>query len=412
MRRLKHFLQVTLLLTALFVLVILGPAQLAAQSGLVRIFSINPDNLLKAQREIVNRNKMALACLKRLQNDADKILAIKPVSVMDKESAGPSGDKHDYISYGRYFWPDPSKPDGLPYINRDGESNPEAVEAGDHQNFQLLSKSVHTLGLTYFFTVQEKYAEHAAKFLRTWFLNPETKMNPNLNYAQMVRGRDVGRPSGLIDLRSVALLIDGVGLIAGSKSWTAEDQNALVAWFTEYSNWLQTAEIAVKESQTGNNHSIWFDVQQASIALFIGDMKLARSVLSDVRTKRIAGQIEPDGSQPRELGRTRSMHYVAFNLDAMANLALLAEKVGIDLWNYESLDGRSMRKALDWFFPYYTGELEWTKKQIDPYKREAFYSVLLLASAKYEDKKYIDAGVKAAGERGKTDKVNLMHWNW
>jgi hypothetical protein len=398
-----------------FALVLIALTVLIGQglhSQTKRVFSMNPDALVRAQREAASGNKAVSACVKRLQKDADKVLKMNLVSVMDKAVVAPSGDKHDYLSYGRYWWPDPSKPDGLPYIRRDGETNPEILTITDQENLQQVIKSVHTLGLAHFFTADEMYADRAATILRTWFLNEETRMNPNVNFGQIVKGENVGRASGLIDLRGFSSLVDGVGLLAGSTSWTVDDQKKLVAWFTEYLSWLQTSEIGKKESQTDNNHGVWFDVQRVSIALFVGNINLARSILNDAKQKRIATQIEPDGALPRELARTRSMHYTAFNLQAFTSLALLGDQVGIDLWNYRTPDGRSIRTALDWFLPYYAGEKEWTHTQIDTFNKEPFYSVLLLASRKYGDNKYVETGLRFAGGKAKTDRVNLMYGDY
>ena len=182
-------------------------------------------------------------------------------------------------------------------------------------------------------------------------------------------------------------------------------------WFTQYLSWLQTNPNAILEAAAANNHGVWFDVQIVSIALFVGKNDVARKILEEAKTKRIATQIEPDGTQPRELARTRSMHYAGFTLEAYARLAQLADRIGIDLWNYQSPDGRSIHKALDWFLSHYLGDQEWAYKQIDTYKKDAFYPVLLLASVKYGDEKYVNAGRKYAGDKGKTDKVNLMCGN-
>ena len=206
------------MLSLFLVCVVLLLESAASQVMGVRVFSMNPDQLLRNQKEIVAGNKAMQAALKRLRKDADKALGLSLVSVMEKSQTPPSGDKHDYMSLARYFWTDPTKSDGLPYIQRDGETNPEIKSISDQENLQQLIKSVHTLGLAYFFTANEDYAEHATKILRTWFLNPETKMNPNLNFAQAVKGKSDGRSWGLIDVRGFADLIDGVGLLAGSQS--------------------------------------------------------------------------------------------------------------------------------------------------------------------------------------------------
>ncbi len=393
----------TIVTTILFLTV----SQMPAQPLTVRVFIADAKALLNAQKEIATGNKAMQATLKRLRRDADKVLDFAPVSVTEKSQTAGSGDKHDYLSLGRYWWPDPNKPDGLPYIQRDGETNPEAESIPDHDNLGKLVKSVETLGLAYFFTGNEEYAEQAAKMLRVWFFDLETRMNPNLNFAQSAKGKPDGRASGMLDGRGFANLIDGVGLLAGSKAWTIDDQKKLVTWFTEYFNWMQTAKMALQEVESGNNHGVWMDVQRTAIAIFIGKLDIASKILNEAKTARIAQQIEPDGTMPRELARTRSMHYTAFNLEAFFNLALLGEQVGVDLWNYQTNDGRGIRKALDWFYPYYAGDKEWTLKQIDPFKKESFYPVFHLASIKYSDKKYAEAAVRFVGEKAKTDRIHL-----
>jgi hypothetical protein len=349
-----------------------------------------------------------VAALKRLRKDADKVMADRIGSVMDKGIVPPSGDKHDFLSYGRYYWPDPSKPDGLPYIQRDGEVNPEIFNITDQENFGWIVKGVSTLGLAYFYSGNEEYAEHAARMLRIWFLNPDTRMNPNVNYGQIVKGKNVGRASGMIEFRDFIRMLDGVGLITGSHAWTPADQAGLAAWFTDYLTWLQTSKIPLQEAESDNNHGVWFDAQRVAIALFLGKVELARTILTNARKERIAKQIEPDGTQPRELARTRSMHYTAFNLDAFCTLASLADRLGIDLWNYETEDGRSLRKALDWFFPYYAGDRQWSRQQIDEFKYESFYPVWYRASLVYGERKYLDIGKRYVGEKADSDRSLLM----
>lgn len=382
--------------------------QLFAQAIMGRTFSMNSEVLMRIRREIADGNKTYAGAVKRLQKDADKVLSVKIGSVMDKDQVAPSGDKHDYLSYGRYYWPDPSRPDGLPYIQRDGESNPEIQSVTDQENLQRVIKSVHTLGLAYFYRSDEEYAERAAQILRMWFLDSTTRMNPSVNFGQVVKGKNVGRASGMIEMRDFARLLDGVGLLANSRSWTMEDQKGLVAWFSEYLTWLQTSKIGTQEAQSENNHGVWFDVQRSSIALFVGKADLARAIIEEAKEKRIARQIEPDGTQPRELARTRSMHYTAFNLDAFVSLALIGDHLGIDLWHYRTNDGRSIRAALDWFFPYFLGEKPWEHQQIDAFKKESFFSMLHVASIKFGDGKYTEAGSKALGEKALTDRTLLM----
>jgi hypothetical protein len=367
-------------------------------------------NVLSQVRESVQSNKKEFKePYKKLLRDADKVMAEGPWTVMDKSQTPPSGDKHDYMSLGKYWWPDPSKPDGLPYIQKDGETNPEVETISDNKNLEKLGKNVFTLGLAYFFSGDEKYSEKAAAIVRTWFLDPNTSMNPNFNFGQMVKGKkSEGRPSGMIETRPFTQVIDGVGFLAGSKSWTEADQKGLSGWFGKYYQWLNENQIPLKESATTNNHGMWFDVQKVAIALFIGKTDDAVAIVKEAKVKRIATQIEPDGKQPRELARTRSLHYTHFNLVAMFKLASMAEKVGVDLWNYTSEDGRSIRKALDWTMPYVLGDKKWENEQIDEFKMEDFYPELLQAAYKYNDEKYLNAADKIRVENTFKDRSNLF----
>ncbi len=117
------------------------------------------------------------------------------------------------MSIGPYWWPDPAKPDGLPYIRRDGEVNPERQAIKDVDYLKNLNADVSVLGLAYYLTGEEKYARHAADLLRVWFLNKETRMNPNLNYGQAIPGKTEGRGIGIIDTKGLVNLIDGVQLL-------------------------------------------------------------------------------------------------------------------------------------------------------------------------------------------------------
>ena len=178
-----------------------------------------------------------------LINNANKLLNYQQVSVMDKKDLPPSGNKHDYMSIAPYWWPNPATNNGLPYIRKDGEVNPEVRNYSDKENMPKLCENVYNLSLAYYFSDDEKYAEHASKLLRVWFLDSATKMNPNLNYGQAIKGVTDGRGAGVIDTRQFIFALDGVALLQNSKSWTNKDNTALKSWFIEYLNWLNTSKI-------------------------------------------------------------------------------------------------------------------------------------------------------------------------
>lgn len=53
---------------------------------------------------------------------------------MDKTLVAASGNKHDYYSFPPYWWPNPDTQDGLPYIRKDGQTNPDANSDATDKN--------------------------------------------------------------------------------------------------------------------------------------------------------------------------------------------------------------------------------------------------------------------------------------
>jgi alginate lyase len=337
-----------------------------------------------------------------LEDDARKALSFAPVSVMDKTITPPSGDKHDYMSQAPYWWPDPSKPGGRPYIRKDGERNPEINRLPDHDNLGRLVSAVSTLGLAYHVTHRAEYAAHAARLVRVWFLNPDTRMNPHLNFGQGIPGINEGRGIGIIETRGLPEMLDGVLLIADSGAWKVADRNSLHAWMTAYLRWLTQSPYGLDESKNGNNHETWYDVQVAGLALFTDEDDLARRTLEGARN-RIARQIEPDGRQPREQERTRSWDYSIFNLRAFFDLATLGERIGVDLWNYQTSDGRSLRKALDYLVPFAAGERTWPEAQITPFRPGELHPLLRRAAVAWKEPKYRELAMKIGGSSARVD---------
>ena len=337
------------------------------------------------------------AILDAVRSEADQALHVGPFSVMDKKETPPSGSKHDYMSLATYWWPNPATKDGLPYIRHDGETNPQTRDYTDHREINELIVAVHSLGLGYYFTGNEAYAARAALLLRTWFLDPATRMSPNLNYAQAVLGVNTGRGTGLIDDHQMPLLLDGVTLLSRSPELTPQDKAGLRNWFTVYLQWLQTSRNGHDESDAKNNHGSWFDQQIVGIALFLGDKDIARKIAETAETKRVAVQIEPDGSEPLELVRTKSFSYSAFNLDALCRLADEARRVGVDLWSYKSPQGGSIRAALDYLLPYAQGTEKWTHKAINGVDPHELTEPLLLAAIHYHDAAYLADAEKFEG---------------
>lgn len=308
---------------------------------------ISPVRLETVKNEI-NRPFYA-ASFAGLKENADRYLTAKPVSVMDKEAVAASGNKHDYLSQARYFWPDPSKPDGMPYINRDGISNPEIYKL-DRYRLGSMADMVNTLAFAYYFTGDERYAAKATEMLRVWFLNKDTRMNPNLEYAQMIPGQNgnKGRNYGVLDTYSLVPMLDGVRLLEKSKSFKAKDSKALKKWFSDLVHWIVISPQGIEESQQANNHSTACDAQIIAFALYGGDRDLAQRVAGEVAQKRIFKQIEPDGRQPHELWRTLAFGYSQYNLTHLLDIMQMAANAGLDMGTVVSNDGRSVEKGLDY----------------------------------------------------------------
>lgn len=301
-----------------------------------------------------------------LKSEADKLLDVQPLSVMMKEKTPGSGNKHDYMSLARYYWPDPTKPDGLPYISRDGESNPE-LDKFDRNRLGDTAGRVTTLALAWYFSNDEKYAQKATELLRVWFFNKDTRMNPNLEYAQVIMGRNnnKGRSFGVIDTYSFIEMLDAVQLLEQSESFTKKDSKQLKAWFSKLLDWILTSQQGKDEASAANNHSIAFDAQAIAFALYVGNLNVARDIINALPEQRMFKQIEPDGRMPQELRRTRAFHYSQYNLTHIIDIMTMAQKLGIYLDNSTSADGRNFYKAMD-YMAGYTGKslAEWPYKEI------------------------------------------------
>lgn len=317
---------------------------------------------------------------------ADKAMMQGPFSVMQKKMTPPSGDKHDYLSQGPYWWPNPDTRDGLPYIRHDGVVNPEYYDF-DSRTLGRMSASVFTLSLAWFYTGHEPYADRAMELLSTWFLDPNTRMNPHLEYGQAIPGRTEGRGIGIIETGNLVRVVNGIGMLNGAEALTEEDLQGLKSWFDQYTHWLISSKNGWDERMYFNNHGTSYDSQVATFAIFTGQDSVANMILDSVGIKRILLQIEPDGSQPFELARTKAMSYSIKNLRHLVENAILAEHFGIDLWNYESDKGGSIPLAVEYLIPFYANGEEFTYEQIGGIENLAseFYKLLLLVADKYEE---------------------------
>ena len=295
---------------------------------------------------------------------ADGDLLLKPPTVMTKEYIPASGSKHDYVSLARYAWPDETQPNGLPYVMRDGVSNPE-LKKFDRSKLSVMAKAVYRLSLAYYFSGEEKYAQKATELIRVWFIDKKTKVNPNLRFAQHIPGKADGRCYGVIDAYSYVEMLDGVQLLEKSKSFTQKDSKLLKAWFSQLLKWLLTHPQAIEESYQKNNHATAYDVQVAAYALYTGNKKVFNDIVDNFPKRRIATQIMPDGKQPYELRRTLAFGYSQYNLTHIIDLMLMIKHQGMDFRQYCVSGEHSFFKAMDFLAPYMGKSVsDWPYQQI------------------------------------------------
>ena len=380
-------------------LIIIGiiSVHFAAMAQPPKVFVMNAERLIELKKKVKQQDKQTLQLVDKLRKEADELLTMRPVSVMDKTITPVSGNKHDYMSQAPYFWYDSSKPNGLPYIRRDGERNPEINKITDRTNLGKLENASKILSLAWYLTGEEKYAEKASTLLRNWFLNEETKMNPHLEYGQGIPGINTGRGIGIIETRALISVVDAAGLLEGSKSWTNKDHKGLQNWFSQYLHWLLNSKYGKDEHAAKNNHGTWYYAQAASFALFSNNTTKAKELIEESK-KRIDSQINKEGKMQLEIDRTRGLSYSSMNLLGWFNVATLGEHVGINLWKYTNKENASLLTALDWLIPYAVGEKNWPYQQITPYTREYVYMLLLQAADVYKDQKYAEYAKKIDGE--------------
>ncbi|WP_447758156.1 alginate lyase family protein [Sphingopyxis fribergensis] len=335
----------------------------AGSFGGRRTFALRPSDLEAIKAGLAD-NPAARTAYRNLIARADKALAGKPASVMDKRGIPVSGDRHDYASLARYWWPNPANPGGA-YIRRDGDTNPE-IESDrfDRGALSRMTREADTLALAYYYSDDPRYADGAARVIRRWFLDPATAMNPNMNHAQEVPGVSEGRPEGVLDGASFIAVIDAAGLIAPSGALSPAETTALEAWFARYVDWLLESPNGKEEARASNNHGLWYDAQVARFALFARKPDVARKIALAFPRDRLTRQVDVSGALPAELGRTRSFHYSLYALAAAYTLADSAACLGIDLYRAEE-KGRSLRKATDHVAAYRGRAADWPYREMN-----------------------------------------------
>ena len=348
-----------------------------AQSEKKAVFALDMTSLAMNKSKLKAGNMKLSPAYQHLLEVADKTLAKNKIyTVMEKKQTPPSGDMHDYMSLAIYYWPDPEKSNGLPYIRKDGQINPEVETYKDKANISNMMNDVTNLSLAYYFSDDTKYSKKAIEQLRAWFLDPKTKMNPNFNFAQAIKGKNDGRGIGIIECREFIKVIDAIGLISTDASWTNQDQQQIEQWFRDYLQWFMTSKNGIEEMNTKNNHGVWYDAQKLSYALFTKNQEIALNTITSIK-ERLELQMDDTGFFPEEMERTISLHYAAFIIEPLFLIAHMSDYLKVDMWNFTSSTGKSIKKGFEVLAPYLSQEKPWFAEQIKPFEFESNATPLL-----------------------------------
>ncbi|MCR2815873.1 alginate lyase family protein [Microbacterium jiangjiandongii] len=350
-----------------------------------RLIYLDRAELDDARARLDAGDPASIGALNQLVAAADRILLSPPASVMDKTGIAASGDPHDFYAIGAYSWPNPETSDGRPYVYRDSLSNPEATESDEYDKgrYEQMTRHVAAVALAYFYTRDERYAQHGAAILRRWFLDPSSRMNPNFRYAAARPGVHDGHFSGTIEGVFLIEMLDFVALIEDSAHWSAADAAGLRLWFGDLSGWLRSSAFGRREIHSVNNHGSYYLAQVMAFSHFSGDITIAASVIPFAK-RQIDKQIAADGTLPYENGRPDGLFYAVYGLRAFAVLASLSEQLGDDLWSYRRRpsDEPPLALAFAALAPYLTGAESWPGRRLNsPYKHYAIQIYRMAARA-------------------------------
>ena len=377
-----------------------GRAKLSPMSGMTRrefafmcsAAAAIPSPRLDSAAEIVlhPRDKVSELERPRVLKAANAYLKQRPKTIVSAPAPRSAGGPHDFYSEGDYWWPDPKNPDG-PYIRRDGESNPANFTA--HRELLIrLSLMVPALAAAWLLTRNREFASQAVAHLRAWFIEPATRMNPNLLYAQAIHGIDTGRSIGIIDtvhlveVAQAALVLDRGGVVAAS------DADRIRSWFADYLNWLTTSEPGHQERDAKNNHGSCWLLQAAEFAAYARNSEVRDACRDRWKNVLLPSQVAPNGSFPLELGRTKPYSYSLFNLDVLAMCAQVLSDPASNLWAYKLADGRGLGNCFEFMVPYVANKGAW------PYRHDVEYfddlparqPSLLFAGLAFRNPQYVE----------------------
>jgi len=354
----------------------------------------SPEVLYKTKKRVLVRDQLIMPAYRQLIEEANKALKRPTQTVVHKPAPPPRGKMHDYWSISPYWWPNPDTYNGLPFIQRDGERNPEAASSKyDRTRLHETASDALTLALAWYFSGNEQYAGKGAALIFSWCCDSVTRMTPHMEYAQMRPGKKPGTwessPYGLIDGRELIKMVEAARILEPSHAWGRAITNKLTKWVEAYVKWMQYSKLGAEASGLSDNHGTWYDAQLAVFSLFLDQKDVARSIVGTITPRRMVSQIERNGSLPYELKRPRSRHHTFFTLEAYFTLAAVGERVDVDVWNLS--DGEvSIKKAFDYAAPYLATDEPWPFGSVGKYDPFLFTPLFHRAAMVYKEDRYRD----------------------
>ncbi len=374
----------------LFMAILLA-APAFAGPNLPETIVLSPTVLYQTKKRVMHRDPMVLPAYNQLIAEAELAADASIESVTFKKKAGPSNDRRDYWSLSPDWWPNPKTRNKLPYVQRNGDANPEAAtDTYDRSRLSRMAKNSMTLALAWYLTGNEKYASHGTALIWAWCGDASTRARPNMLYAHSRPGVAEGHHSGIIETRDLIRVVDAAQILEPSQAWSKATSRTVKKWFSKYAHWLMHSEFGRREALSRDHHGTWFDAQVAVYAMYTGDTTLARSIIGTAERRRIVRQIMPDGSMPYELEQPRSRNATFSTLEAYAVLACVGERLNIDLWNWADPVGPSIRQALNFAAPYIDPQKKWPHggtSSFDPYR---YVPLFRRAALVYKDSRYLD----------------------
>jgi hypothetical protein len=251
-----------------------------------------------------------------------------------------------------------------------------------------LGLAVPALATARLLTGEERYAEHAAVWLRAWFIHPDTRMTPSLDFGQVLvpaaptpptmEGRPtpaahaVGRFEGILETLPLVEVAQAMLFLATSPAFPDADQKAVRTWFAAYLHWLTAPQdtgprLAALARDQKNHHGTSWLLQACAYATFTApDSTAPRSEDNALDPLRhhykgvtLRAQIAADGSFPHELPSPTPYRDSLFNLDMLAAVCQLLTTRFDNVWDYQLDDGPGMRSAIAYHFPFIANRGQW-----------------------------------------------------